>query len=62
MKEPKIVVYLRSAKQAAQAEQRGDYYQAVRFWAIAAEWAGKTNAPYVENRIAFCKRMVERPF
>ena len=61
-KEPKKVVYLRSAKQAAQVERAGEYYQAARFWTIAKEWAGKKNAAYVANRIDFCRRMVERPF
>ena len=60
--EPKIIIYLRSATQAALVERSGEYYQAVRFWTIAKEWAERKNVAYVENRIEFCKRMVERPF
>ena len=61
-KDPRFIVYLRSATQAAIAEQAGEYSRAVRFWSVAANWASGKNEIYVGKRIEFCKRMVERPF
>lgn len=61
-KDPRFIVYLRSATQAALAEQAGEYSRAVRFWGIAANWASGKNEIYVKKRIEFCERMVERPF
>ncbi len=61
-KDPRLIVYLRSATQAALAEQAGEYSRAVRCWSIAANWASGKNEIYVKKRIEFCERMVERPF
>lgn len=61
--EAKFNRYQHYAEKAAEAERKGNYEEAQDYWEIAKLSAKTTaNRDWAEQRVAFCKRVNEKPF
>lgn len=55
--------YQHYAEKAAEAERKGNYAEAKDHWEVAKLSAKTTaNLDWAEQRVAFCKRVNEKPF